>query len=83
MVNQGKTQCQVLFVILKGYFQENRDGFTIKINLFKFKRFKDGRYIYKNTRSSNLNSVPNFKNESVYNGANNTRPTSLEIGNQD
>ena len=50
---------------------------------FKFKGFKDGRYTYKNTGSSNLNSVPNFKNESMYNGANNTRPTSLEIGNQD
>ena len=71
------------FCNFEGYFHENRDGFTIKINLFKSKRFKDGRYTYKNTGSSNLNSVPNFKNESVYNGANNTRPTSLEIGNQD
>lgn len=67
----------------KGYFHENRDGSTIKINLFKSRRFKDGRYTYKNTGSSHLNSVPNFKNESMYNGANNTRPTSLEIGNQD
>ena len=59
------------------------NGFTIKINLFESKRFKDRRFTYKNTGSSHLNSVPNFKNESAYNGANNTRPTSLEIGNQD
>ena len=29
-------------------------GFTVKINLFKQKRFKDGRCRYKNTGSSHL-----------------------------
>ena len=29
-------------------------GFTIAINLFKYKKFKDGRCTYKNTRSSHL-----------------------------
>ena len=35
------------------------NGFTIKINLFKSKRFEDGRCTYKNTGSSHLNS-PRF-----------------------
>ena len=29
-------------------------GFTVKINLFKYKRFKDGRCRYKNTGSRHL-----------------------------
>ena len=31
------------------------NGFTIKINLFKSKKFEDGRCTYKNTGSSHLN----------------------------
>ena len=34
------------------------DRFTIKIDLFKYKRFKDGGCAYKNTGSSHLNKGP-------------------------
>ena len=32
------------------------NDFKIKIKLFKYKRFKDGRCIYKNTEFSHLNT---------------------------
>ena len=31
------------------------NDFTVKIKLFRYKRFKDGRYIYKITKFSHLN----------------------------
>ena len=33
------------------------NAFTIKINFFKYKRFKDGRCTYKTTGSSHLNKA--------------------------
>ena len=37
------------------HFKVARPSITVKINLFKYKRFKDGRCRYKNTGSSHLN----------------------------
>ena len=42
------------------------NGFTIKIKLFRYKRFKDGRCAYKNTESSHLKRDLHFEQVSLF-----------------